>query len=118
MSIVKSKRLRETTAKGRQAINPHKNIQCSSDADRRQLGNDSNLSARIRSLADLSPSSILTWKFPLPNWGCWGGLACVCCAKPGLALPKGLKRVLNELSPLRNGWKNVSARQEEKRGIC
>ena len=65
---------------------------------------------------DSTPWSILilTWKFPLPNWGCWGGLACVCCANPGLALPKGLKRVLKLLRPLRNGWKNVSARRGKR----
>ena len=60
--------------------------------------------------------NVLTWKLPLPNCGCWGGLACVCWENPGLALPKGLNRVLNELRPFRNGWKNVSARREK--GSC
>ena len=62
------------------------------------------------------PEPELTWKLPLPNCGCCGGLACVCWGKPWLALPKGLNRVLNELRPLRNGWKNVSARNGERKG--
>ena len=51
------------------------------------------------------------WKFPRPNWGCCGGRAC--WGNP-LALPKGLNRVLNELRPLRNGWKKVSGRGERE----